>query len=99
MIELTFLKELILIRQANQKSVLKSEGSYDLLMISINLCDIATLNIKSDDYLCIVSGISKSEAINLIQNTYLSKKGGDYKYPQQFEAIDLLEVLIFFKKE
>ena len=47
---------------------------HDLLMISINLSDIAILNIKSADCCCIISGISKSEAINLMQNIDLTKK-------------------------
>ena len=34
---------------------------HDLLMMSINLSDIATLNIKSSDYCCIISLISESE--------------------------------------
>ena len=34
----------------------------------MNLSDIAILNIKSDHYRCIISGISKNRAINLIQN-------------------------------
>ena len=37
---------------------------HDLLMMSMNLSGIAILNIKSADYHCIVSGISKSEANN-----------------------------------
>ena len=41
---------------------------YDFLMMSMNLSDIATLRIKNADYCCIVTGISKSEAINLLQN-------------------------------
>ena len=47
---------------------------HDLLMISMNLSDIAILNIKSADYCCIVGGISKSEAINLMQNIDLTEK-------------------------
>ena len=34
----------------------------------INLSNIAILNIKDADYCCIVSGICKSEAINVMQN-------------------------------
>ena len=49
---------------------------HDLLMMSINLGDIAISNIKDSDYRCIISGISKSETINLIQNTNLTKKSG-----------------------
>ena len=40
------------------------------------LSDIAILNIKGADYCCIISGISKSEAINLMQNIDLTKKNG-----------------------
>ena len=40
----------------------------------MNLSDIANLNIKSADYCCIISRIIKTEAINLIQNTDLTKK-------------------------
>ena len=49
---------------------------HDLLMISMNLGNIAILNIKSADYPCIFSRISKNEAINLTQNTDLTKKSG-----------------------
>ena len=45
-------------------------------MISMNLSDIAILNIKGSDYCCIISGISKSEATNLMQNTNLTEKSG-----------------------
>ena len=37
----------------------------DLLMMSMNLSDIATLNIKGYDYHCIISRISKSETKKL----------------------------------
>ena len=39
---------------------------HDLLMISINLSDIAILNIKGADYCCIIRLISQNEAINLL---------------------------------
>ena len=38
----------------------------DLLMMSMNLNDIAILNIKGSDYCCIISLISKTEAMNLM---------------------------------
>ena len=41
---------------------------HDLLMMSMNLSDIAILNIEGSDYHCIISLISKHEAINLMQN-------------------------------
>ena len=45
------------------------DGCHDLLMISMNLNDFAILNIRGSDYRCIISGISKNDAINLMQNT------------------------------
>ena len=44
---------------------------HDLLMMSMNLSDIDIWNMKSADYCCIISRISKSEAINLMQNNDL----------------------------
>ena len=49
---------------------------HDLLMMSMNLSNIAILNIKGSDYRCIISLISKNEAINLLQNVDLTKKSG-----------------------
>ena len=45
-------------------------------MISMNLSDIAILNIKGSNYCCIISGISKSEVIDLMQNIDLNEKSG-----------------------
>ena len=42
----------------------------------MNLSDISVLNIKGSDYHCIVTGISKSEAIKLLQNIDLIEKSG-----------------------
>ena len=47
--------------------------------MSVNLRDIANLNIKGSDYHCIISLISKNETINLLQNAYLTKKLEHYK--------------------
>ena len=49
-------------------------GRHDLLMMSMNLSDIAILSIKSADYCCVVSGISKIRAVDLMQNIDLTKK-------------------------
>ena len=46
---------------------------HDLLM-SMNLSDIYILNIKNTDYGCIINGISKREAIKLLQNIDLTEK-------------------------
>ena len=72
----------MLIKQVHQKSVIVvTIGIYcnrchDLLMRSMNLNDIAILNIKSSDYHCIISLISKNQTINLMKNADLSKKSG-----------------------
>ena len=42
--------------------------------MSINFSNIAILNIKGSDYCCIISLISKNEAMNLLQNANLTKK-------------------------
>ena len=42
--------------------------------MSTNLNDIAILNIKSADYGCIISEISKNEVINVMQNADLTEK-------------------------
>ena len=93
MIELTFLKELMLIREVNQKSTIffticifldkefnfhldVCNGCHDVLMMSMNLIDIAILNIKGADYCCIIYRINKSEAINLMQSIHLTEKKG-----------------------
>ena len=40
----------------------------------MNLSNIAMLNIKGSNYCCIISLISKIEAINLTQNADLTEK-------------------------
>ena len=49
---------------------------YDLLIMSMNLRDIAILNIniKSADYCCTISKIIKNEAISLMRNGDLTEK-------------------------
>ena len=42
--------------------------------MSLNLSDIAILNIKGSDYGCIISRTSKNETIRLIKNADLTKK-------------------------
>ena len=52
---------------------------HDLLMMFINLSNIAILNIKGSDYRCIISLISKNEAIKMVQNADLTEKVEHYK--------------------
>ena len=40
----------------------------DLLTVSVNLSDIAVLNIKSADYCFIIIKISKNEALTVMKN-------------------------------
>ena len=46
------------------------------LLMSMNLSDIASLKIKNVDYRCVITGISKSEAANLMQNIDSTEKSG-----------------------
>ena len=81
-------QRLMLIKQVHQKSVCRywyflnysfkfqpnvCNRCHDLLMMPVNLRDIAILNIKGSDYHCIICLISKNEAINLLQNANLTK--------------------------
>ena len=45
-------------------------------MMSMYLSNITILNIDKADYCCIISRISKSEAITLLQNADLAEKNG-----------------------
>ena len=49
---------------------------HDLLMMSINLSDIAILNIKGSYFYSIISLISKNDATDLLQNADLTEKSG-----------------------
>ena len=45
-------------------------------MVSMNLSDIVTLNIKGSDYCCIISLISKNGPINSLEIADLTEKSG-----------------------
>ena len=45
-------------------------------MMSVNLNDIAVLNINGSNYSYIIGLIRKNETINLLQNTELTEKSG-----------------------
>ena len=49
---------------------------HGLLMMSMNLKDISILNIEDSGYHCVISRISKSEAIKLLQNIDMTEKSG-----------------------
>ena len=44
-------------------------------MMYVNLSDIAILNINGVDYRCIISGINKIEAVNLLKKADLNEGG------------------------
>ena len=48
---------------------------HDVLMMSINLNNIAILNINSADFCCIINRISINDALNLLKKVDLAKKG------------------------
>ena len=52
---------------------------HDLLMVSINLSNMVILNIKYSDFRCIISLISKNEAIKLMENADLTEKSRTLK--------------------
>ena len=49
-------------------------GCHDVLIMSINLNNISILNICRVDCACIITRISTSESVNLLQNAHLSEK-------------------------
>ena len=49
---------------------------HDVLMMSMNLSDIAILNINVADYRCIINGIIKTEVINPMLKVDLNEKKG-----------------------
>ena len=73
----------------------------DLLMMSINLDNNATLNVKCSDYCCIISLISKNEDKNSMQNADLAKKMWDIvKYKNLLSRIKMSkDVLPFWNIE
>ena len=51
------------------------KGCHDLAMLSVNISDITIITVKNVDYRCIIHNISKSEAINLIENSVPKDRG------------------------
>ena len=49
---------------------------YNIYMMYTSLSDIAISNINEADYCCIISGISKSEAVKLLEKADLNEKSG-----------------------
>ena len=47
---------------------------HDLTMLSVSISDIAIITVKNVDYCCIIYNISKSKAINLLENSFLEDR-------------------------
>ena len=65
-----------------------SNGCHDVLLISMNLSDIAILNIQGGDCRYIIRGFSKRDAINIMQNVGLSEKS---------ETLQIIKIIQNFK--
>ena len=50
-------------------------GCHDLTILCLNLSDIAVISVINVDYRRIIHNISKSEAINLLENSVLEDRG------------------------
>ena len=59
-------------------------GCHDLSMLCLNICNIAIITVKNVDYHCIMYNISKSEGINLLENSVLDSIS-------RSKAVNLLE--------
>ena len=46
-------------------------GCHDLTILYLIISDTATISVKNVDYRCIIQNISKSKAINLLENAVL----------------------------
>ena len=68
----------------------------DSLIMSINLSDIAILNIKGSDYRCMISLISKNKTLKLIQNADLTKKPNIIKHKNLFSYTKMGEAILTF---
>ena len=63
----------------------------------MNLSNTYILNLEYTNYHCIISGISNSEAINLLQNIDFTEKRGTLQKigtKSNFDAINFSEILI-----
>ena len=110
-IELMFLKELILIKEAHQESdicrywnFLGKEFKFVsqvcnecyVLMTSINLSNIYMLKVNGTHYHFIINGISKSDAVNLLESAGLIEESGVLKNKKNIK--NLLPYIKWVKK-
>ena len=64
-------------------------------MMSIYINNIAILNIHGVNYCCIISGISKSETINLFKNADFIEKRGTFMKHKKIIFIMTKEIITF----
>ena len=64
---------------------------HDLLIMSMNLSNVAVLNMKASYCHCIISSIIKNETINLMQNVDLTEKMEHYKTNILFSYIKMVK--------
>ena len=50
-------------------------GCHGLTMVSVKISNIAIITVNNVDYCCITHNIWKSEAINLLKNSFLEDRG------------------------
>ena len=63
---------------------------HDVLMISINLNDIAISNMNGANDLCIINRISKSDTLNLLQIFWLDKKRSIIKTKKNYKKFIII---------
>ena len=83
--------------------MLHFDKCHNLLITYVNVSDIAILNIRGSDYCCIICEISKSEAIQLLQNTDMGhytfqKQFWRYKCTRNCNFMRKWKIVIFFKR-
>ena len=94
-IELIYAKESILQKVCNSEC----NGCHDSTMVYINISDIAVITVKNADYHCIIHNITKSEAINLLENSVLENCVYIYKkHCLIFSLFKIFFVLFLFSK-
>ena len=59
-------------------------------MLSVNISNVAIIIIKNVDYCCIIHSISRSEAINLFENSVFENCG--YIYFSIYKMVDSMDI-------
>ena len=73
-------------------------GCHDLPMSSVNISDISIITVKNVDCCCIIHNITKSEAINLLENSVLEDREYIYKnIVLNFSPFKTIFFLLFFQ--